>query len=97
MKLARRIILYVLLSAAFLYGIDEALARLRSRGAVDVDVFYSVTRKDNKVDFLRGDPQTETCVNSVLPHMGFRACWELTKNPRKQVDVGISRDDFWRH
>lgn len=96
MKLAKRIALYVLLAAAMLYGVDYAVARWRPQGTVEVQVFYSVTRKDNRVDFIRSESQMEPCVASLLPHGGFRACWELMRNPKKQIDVGVSRDDFWR-
>ena len=82
--------------AALLYFADEMTSRFRPRGSIQVDVFYSVARKDNRIDYIKGDPQMEECVNSFAPHVGLRPCWFVSRHPRKEIDVGIQHNDFWR-
>lgn len=97
MKRFRRYFWYLLATLAALYVCDEILARVRGHGSIEVEMFYAVTRKDNRIDYMRSDPQMEECVNSLLPHTGLRPCWYVARNPRKEVEVGIQRNDFWRH
>lgn len=96
MKRIRKWFWIALAVVAGFYLIDEIVARVRTRGAVDVSVYYVVTRKDGRTDYSRGDPQTEPCVNSLLSHMGQQSCWSLVRNPRKDIEVGIQRNDFWK-
>jgi len=92
----KRIALRTAVVSGSLYGVDELIARLRPQGSVEVEVFYTIARKDNRTDYMKSDSQMEPCVNSALTHMRLRPCWYVAKYPKLSVDVGKQKDDFWR-
>lgn len=90
-KLVKRIILILLLLLALLYAADYAAVRLpfpKSRspyGTVVVRAYYDVGLKSGKSDLYFLDPQRETCVNSLFPHLGFSPCWYLRKHTHPRI------------
>ena len=89
MAQVKRILLYIagglLIVAALTYALDYlSLAyRIPNReqyATVRVDQLYAVPNKWNEVDWSRGDPVMEQCVNSLLPHNGFRPCWKVRRD-----------------
>ena len=48
---------------------------------------YAIPQKDGKDEFDFGDPETETCVHSLLPHFGYRPCWYASKEVQKPIVV----------
>lgn len=56
-------------------------------GTVTVRPYYAVPRKDHKDEFLFSDPEDDTCVNSLFPHMGDSPCWYLSRHKDKRVDM----------
>ena len=95
-KLLKRIALWAAVVSGSLYGVDELIARLRPQGSIEVEVFYTIARKDNRTDYMKSDSQMEPCVNSAVTHMGLRPCWYVSKYPKLDIDVGKQKDDFWR-
>ena len=91
MKLVKRIVLVVVGLIALVYGGDYLALRIpipKSRAAystVTVRPYYDVTLKSGKSDLYILDPQQQTCVNSILPHMGFTPCWYLRKHTRPRI------------
>jgi len=51
-----------------------------------VTVYYSTTLKSGKTEIFFDQPQTETCVNSLFPHLGDRPCWYASRNYVKSLD-----------
>jgi hypothetical protein len=47
---------------------------------VRVDQVYTDTNKWNQVEYSRGNPVTERCVNALFPHSGCKPCWYLKKH-----------------
>ncbi len=47
---------------------------------VHVDHVYTDTNKWNDIEYSRGAPTTERCVNSLFPHGGNQPCWYLKKH-----------------
>ncbi|MES1261431.1 MAG: hypothetical protein ABUS49_06810 [Acidobacteriota bacterium] len=47
---------------------------------VRVDQLYAIPNKWNEVDWSRGAPVMEQCVNSLLPHFGLRPCWYVRRD-----------------
>lgn len=92
-RILRRILFASLLTAAVVYVADYLVLRYRMArnqapfSTVTVRPYYAVPRKDHKVEFLFADPQDETCVNSLLPHLGDNPCWYLRRNKERRVDM----------
>jgi hypothetical protein len=40
-----------------------------------VKFYWAATLKGGKVEIYYDQPQTETCVCSLFPHLGYRPCW----------------------
>src|SRR5690242_1464927 len=74
----------VLLAAV--YGIDYGRVKLRAAGGgkvfddMRVDQLYTATNKWKQVEWSRGNPVIERCVNSLLPHFGYKPCWYLRRH-----------------
>lgn len=89
----RQILLAVILISGAIYLLDYAVLRYRIAtdktpfGTVTVRVYYAVPRKDQKTEFLVGDPQEQTCVHSLLPHMGDLPCWYLATHKEQRVNM----------
>ncbi len=81
----------ILLAAAYL--VDYAVLRFRlasnrsATATVTVRPVYSVPQKNRSTEFLLGDPQDETCVNSLFPHMGDSPCWYLRRHKEQQINM----------
>jgi hypothetical protein len=84
-------LLALAVAAALVYGLDAAVLRFRvatNRNAfstVTVHPYYAVDRKDKKTEYLYNDPQDETCVNSLFPHMGDSPCWYLRRHTDEKL------------
>jgi hypothetical protein len=91
MKYLKRILFIILTLLAAVYVGDYALVRIPIPpgravfGTVTVRPYYDVGLKSGKSEFFFLDPQRQTCVNSLLPHMGFKPCWYLRKHARERI------------
>jgi len=47
---------------------------------VRVDQVYTDTNKWNQLEYSRGTPVTERCVDALFPHGGYRPCWYVKKH-----------------
>jgi hypothetical protein len=89
----RRVLLAVIALVGLVYGGDYGLLRYRvaaNRTAFDtvtVKPYYAVPRKDNKLEYLPDDPQDQTCVNSLFPHLGDTPCWYLRTHTKQRIDL----------
>jgi hypothetical protein len=85
------LVLAALAAAAF--AGDYAALRYRMAtgsnafGVVAVRPYYAVRLKSGKTEFLFQNPRPESCVHSVIPHLGMSACWYLRRNPEKRTDI----------
>ena len=76
-----------------LYAGDYGILQLRIRsngnvfGTVTVHRFYAVPQKSGKLEFLSTDPQDQTCVRSLFPHMGNQPCWYLVRHTEQRIDM----------
>jgi hypothetical protein len=72
-----------------LYIGDYIVVRLRSdpTATVEVTKLYAVLQKDGKTQYEEGDAETQTCVNSIFPHLGYSPCWYLRKHKLQQVNL----------
>jgi hypothetical protein len=93
MKLARRILAGLILAVCLLYVGDDLSVRFRIPGnrdpfgTVHVRRYYSISEKNNRMEFLPADPETVTCVHSLFPHFGYSPCWYASRTKQKQIDM----------
>ena len=92
----RRFLIAAAITLAFLailyagdYGmVRYKIPRRRSPfGQVVVQPFYVIHQKNGKIDYEMGDPETDVCVRSLFPHMGYSPCWYLGRHTQKQIDI----------
>jgi hypothetical protein len=90
-KLVKRIALVIACLLACVYVGDYAAVRIpipQGRAAfstVIVRPYYDVGLKSGKSDFYFLDPQKQTCVNSLFPHMGFNPCWYVRRHTHPRI------------
>src|SRR5581483_5474139 len=92
-RLFLRAIAAIVLTTALIFVCDYLILRFRIAtnhqpfGTVTVHPYYAVPQKDQKTEFLLGDPTDQQCVNSLFPHMGDNPCWYLTRHTDQRVDM----------
>lgn len=90
---AGRWLLAIAVLLVFVYAVDYTVLRYRvstNKSAFDtvtVKPYYAVPRKDNKIEYLPDDPQDETCVNSLFPHLGDTPCWYLRTHTKQRISL----------
>jgi hypothetical protein len=89
----KRALVAVLLLIATLYVCDYASVHYRiyekrnPLGTVQIQRYYAVREKNRKTEFMFTDPETETCIYSLFPHLGYSPCWYLSRKKVKRVDA----------
>ena len=61
--------------------------RNTSLSTVQVSKIYAVPQKDGKTSYEPGEIETQTCVNSMFPHLGYSPCWYLKRHRTQQVNL----------
>jgi hypothetical protein len=56
-------------------------------GAVTVQSYYAVRRKNGKTEYLFDPPQPQTCVHALFSHAGYAPCWYLSRHPEQRTDI----------
>jgi hypothetical protein len=56
-------------------------------GSVTVQRSYAVATKDGKTQYMFDQPQEQSCVYSLFPHMGATPCWYLQRHANQMVVV----------
>ena len=92
MKYVKRTLAVAVLALAVLYAGDDFSVRFhipRGRnpfGTVQIKRYYAIPQKGNKTEFYLGDPETQTCVHSLFPHLGFNPCWYVERKRLQRID-----------
>lgn len=79
--MSRRALLIAVVALCLFYVCDYGVLRYRmARGGSDaalgtVTVLYGAPLKDGKVRVFSDQPETDTCVRSIFPHLGYAPCW----------------------
>ncbi len=70
--------------AGIAYAIDSGIVVLAGdkQGYEDirVDQVYTDTNKWHEVEYSRGTPVTERCIDAAFPHGSYRPCWYVKKH-----------------
>lgn len=83
----RRAILYFFVAVIVIYCADYLAARTNPLGSVQVEPYYAIHLKNKKVEFdFDVPPETDSCVQSIAPHLGYPACWYLKRHASKRID-----------
>jgi hypothetical protein len=88
-----RSILGAIVLVSIVYAADYCVLRYRvSRskdafGQVIVRPLYAIQEKGGKVEYQTGDPETDVCVYSLFPHMGYSTCWYLSRHTEKRINI----------
>ena len=86
MRIVKRALLILAVVLASGYATDYLVARKRPLGSVVVQPYFAVPQKNGKTEFMMQDPETDSCVQSLLPHMDQMPCWYLEKHKNKRID-----------
>jgi hypothetical protein len=82
----QKLILGLLGFLAALYLGDYAQLKMRgANGTSVIPITLGTPMKDGRVQIFTGDNQTETCVKSLFPHMGFSPCWYVKQNSMQLI------------
>jgi hypothetical protein len=79
--------------SALVYAGDYAAFAVRVKmnrrpyGAVTVQRYDAVLKKNGKTQFIFDPPQLETCVNSLFSHQGFAPCWYLSRHTQQETTI----------
>ena len=85
-SIAKRIAIIAGTIFVVVYAADYALLKMRGNNALGtVTSYYGTPTKDGKMEIFTDQPQTETCVHSLFPHLGYRPCWYAGRNNITQV------------
>jgi hypothetical protein len=93
MRTIYRILLAAALLIAVVYACDYIILRYRiaknqnAFGTVTVQRFYAIKQKNGKTEFITGDSQDVTCVNSLFPHSGYAPCWYLNRHTEQDINL----------
>ena len=93
MAIIQRILIGLALGALLLYAGDYLSVRYGFPGnratfdSVRVQPYYAIPQKDGKTELVLLDPQMQTCVNSLLPHLGAKPCWYIKKHTQQRIDM----------
>jgi len=72
-----------------LYLGDYLVVKMRSdpTGTCQVTKLYAIAQKSGKTEYEEGDSETQTCANSLFPHLGYSPCWYLRRHKIQQVNL----------
>jgi hypothetical protein len=83
---AKWVVLPVLTLGLIAYGLDWASleygipAQRPKFNEYKVDQLYTVPNRWKEIEWSRGEPVMERCVNSVFPHYGNNPCWYVSQH-----------------
>lgn len=87
-SLAKRVGIVAGIVFVVIYAGDYGLLQYKMRGNSGlgtVTSYYGTPTKDGKMEIFTDQPQIETCVHSLFPHLGYRPCWYANRNNVTQV------------
>ena len=57
-------------------------------GQITVDTLYAIHQKNGKTEFdYNVPPETQTCVGSLLPHLGSNPCWYVNRHKTRKIEI----------
>jgi hypothetical protein len=95
----KKILIAVVLVAVMLYGGDYLALRARPKpfGSVQVRRLYAVKLRNRQTEYLADEIEAASCVNSLLPQMGYAPCWYMKRHRVQTIDIDAGRRDMLMH
>lgn len=56
---------------------------------IKVTPIYMIPRKDGRAELDFGDPENQTCVHAVFPHLGYNPCWYVVRQSQKPIPIAL--------
>jgi len=84
-------LLSAILALGVLYLIDYMALRYRiardglGAATATVTILYGTPLKNGEVRIFWDQPQTETCIRSIFPHLGYPPCWYAKRHATKII------------
>jgi len=78
---------YFVLAVVAILLLDYGAANVKPLQTVTIQPYYAVPQKNGKEEIMMLDSQDETCVQSMLPHMGHSPCWYLKRHTQKRIQM----------
>jgi hypothetical protein len=94
-EIFRRALIAVAIVLVVAYLCDYIALRIRmARGGANagldqVAVLYGTPLKDGRVEVFADQPQTQTCVLAIFPHLGYSPCWYVRQHANKLVEENL--------
>lgn len=88
-----RVVIILALLAALLYVGDYVSVRYKIPGnrdpfgAVTVRSMYVIHEKNGKTEYDFAAPETQVCVRSLFPHLGYSPCWYVSRHTEKRIEI----------
>jgi hypothetical protein len=87
----RRAAMYLVAVAALIYLADSLSLRFRiprrePLGSVTVERYYALHKSKQKTTFMFAEPEPQTCVRALFPHLGYPPCWYLRRRTEQRID-----------
>lgn len=83
----------LIVASVLFYGGDYLVWRTKVAtghspyGTVTVQLYYAIQEKNGKTEYDFQPPQTDTCVNSFFPHVGYSPCWYERRHTQKAIKI----------
>jgi len=81
------VLVCVLYAGDFITVKFRILAGREPFGTVQINKYYAVPQKSGKTEFEPGEPESESCVNSIFPHLGLSPCWYVRRHKNQQINL----------
>ncbi len=83
----KRAALFTVALLLVIYVADYLAARSNPLGSVQVQPYLAIHLKNKKTEFDFNVPvETQNCVQSLAPHLGYPPCWYLKKKTTERID-----------
>ena len=94
---ARRVAFGIVVFSALLYAGDYLSVRHRmAQGkprdpleTMKIQPTYVIPHKDGRAEIIFGDPETQVCVHSLFPHLGYTPCWYVKRQSQKPIVMSM--------
>lgn len=92
LEILRRVLVTIVIALPVSYVGDYVSLRfgLPPRDPYDVvkvEQYYTVPRKDGRLEYYSDDPIDQKCVRSLFPHMGLNPCWYVRRGREKPTNL----------
>jgi hypothetical protein len=54
---------------------------------VTIQPYYAIHQKNGKTEYDFAPPESQLCVHSLFPHLGYSPCWYVKRHTEKRIDI----------